>query len=59
MVRADPGIQAHYALLLFHEPAVKNNPRCWNPHFLLCGYGRVEPYEPHGVCLIEFGDGFS
>jgi hypothetical protein len=26
---------------------------------LLCGHGWVEPYEPHGVCLIKFGDGFS
>ena len=26
---------------------------------LLCGHGWVEPYEPHGVCLVEFGDGFS
>jgi hypothetical protein len=26
---------------------------------LLCGDGRVEPYQPHGVCLIEFGDAFS
>ncbi len=26
---------------------------------LLCGHGRVEPYEPYGVCLIEFGDGLS
>jgi len=25
---------------------------------LLCGHGRVEPYEPHMVCLIKFGDGF-
>jgi hypothetical protein len=23
------------------------------------GHGRVEPYEPRGVCLIEFGDIFS
>src|ERR1700680_167571 len=26
---------------------------------LLCGHGRVEPYEPHRVCLVEFGDSFS
>ena len=26
---------------------------------LLCGQGRVEPYQPHGVRLVEFGDGFS
>jgi hypothetical protein len=26
---------------------------------LLRGQGRVEPYEPHRVCLVEFGDGFS
>jgi transposase len=26
---------------------------------LLCGHGRVEPYKPHGVCFVEFGDGFS
>jgi hypothetical protein len=26
---------------------------------LLCGEGGVEPYEPHGVRLIEFGDAFS
>jgi hypothetical protein len=26
---------------------------------LLCGHGRVEPHKPHGVCFIEFGNGFS
>ena len=26
---------------------------------LLCGHGLVKPYEPHGVCLVEFSDGFS
>ena len=25
---------------------------------LLRGQGRVEPYQPHGVRLVEFGDGF-
>src|SRR6266487_2581797 len=25
---------------------------------LLRGQRRVEPHEPHGVCLVEFGDGF-
>src|ERR1022692_3431489 len=29
------------------------------PVDLLCGHGWVEPYEPHGVCLVKFGDGFS
>jgi len=24
----------------------------------LCGHGRVEPYEPRRVCLIEFSDAF-
>ena len=28
---------------------------CWP---LPCGDGRVEPYEPHRVCFIEFGDRF-
>jgi hypothetical protein len=27
--------------------------------FLLCGQGRVEPYEPRRACLVEFGDGSS
>ncbi len=26
---------------------------------LLYGQGRVEPYEPYGACLVEFGDGIS
>jgi hypothetical protein len=26
---------------------------------LLRGHGRVQPYEPHRVGLVEFGDGFS
>jgi hypothetical protein len=31
----------------------------WKRSALLRGCGRVEPYEPHGVCLVEFGDGVS
>jgi hypothetical protein len=31
----------------------------WLRLALLRGDGRVEPYEPHGVGLVEFGDGFS
>ena len=26
---------------------------------LLCGHGRVEPYEPRRVGLIEFSDAFA
>lgn len=26
---------------------------------LTCGRARVKPYEPHRVCLVEFGDSLS
>jgi hypothetical protein len=26
---------------------------------LLCGHGRIEPYEPRRVCLVEFSDALS
>jgi hypothetical protein len=42
----------------FHDPVPHAQVVLQDLTALLRGQGRVEPYQPHGVRLVEFGDGF-
>ena len=61
--RAERGRRAHFRNAPAHITLCSPRRRqlAWplERFALLRGYSRVEPYEPRGVCLVEFGNGFS
>ena len=59
--RATPGqaLRAQLKVCLAILRAAQGQPaRLLDRLALLCGQGRIEPYEPRGAGLVEFSDAF-